>query len=219
MASRILKLTLIVAFLGVVVCGPLSAGTILRVRPAAALDGTNYGLKIRFDTSLGVISDKAYVLDRSPDDESTYSMIFHVNPFTAVGKLTPNGRIDVAKAVSSVNKGIVVFGIRKALNGKPKFNCRIRQATGTGYRGFAGPLPVGDNRVEVYWTSASAPGAGDGTVRVVINGVEKHSVSNLTGFYTVDKTQLGSTGGNRKSLLTSGAYFLDEFSSFRTLAP
>ena len=52
MASRILKLTLITAFLAVVVSGPLSAGTILNVVGPAALDGTNFGLKIRFDSSL-----------------------------------------------------------------------------------------------------------------------------------------------------------------------
>ena len=58
----------------------------------------------------------------------------------------------------------------------------------------------------------------DGSVRLFKNGRFETQDSSLNNYdYAVDKARFGAT--NVAGATTSGSYYLDEFSSFRTLAP
>ena len=212
MTARILKLILMVAFLQVALGGPLSAANTIKVVKAAALDGTVFGLRARFTGSNG----NTFVIDRSPNAEPTYCFRVRVNPLNV---MVPNGkRVEFLKAQGANLKTLLSAGIRRSAAGKLSGWIKVKQASGS--RGFFIPLKKGDRLLEVWWSTATAPGADDGTLLVMVDGVVKHDVSNLTRVDVVNNVKLGALRGNTDlANIPGGRYFVDEFASFRTLAP
>jgi len=214
MTARILKLTLIVALLGVIFSRPLSAANTIDVERRAALNGTNFGLAVRFD---GVSNRSTYVMDETPDAESTYGFRVRLkrkNVDVPLGK-----RVDFLKAKGAGNVLLLRAGIFRNAVGNYKGWVGVRLANGR-LREFRFHLNKSDTLLEVLWSSASAPGGHDGTIVVSVNGVEKLNVSNLTRVDAVESVQLGALRGTtRLDNIAGGKYFLDEFESFRTLAP
>ena len=70
--------------------------------------------------------------------------------------------------------------------------------------------------IEYEWTAGT--GSGNGTMRIWKNGVLKESFSNIdndTQF--IDRVRLGANA--RIDATTTGSLYLDEFESYRTVAP
>ena len=215
MTARILKLMLTFALLGVALGGPLLAGTRLVVVPAAALDGTAFGLKVKFTTAPRGRVGKAYLVDSSPTGETSYNASFFINPVNMKGVLPANGRIDVFRAQDSSGQFAFLLGVRKKPGGKIKLTYRVREVVG--HRKGQTTLVRKDSRVDVSWTSAVA--GADGTFRVLLDGVEFFSASDLTLVQTIEKALFGVVGANSFADVPQGVFYLDEFESFRTLAP
>ncbi len=211
MTARILKLTLTVAFVGVALGAPLFAQNSIDVTPDAALGGSFFGLEVILDGS----SNKTFVVDKSPDDDTSYCMRFRVDPNTLD---LPNGRkTGAVKAQTSNNRGILFFDLQASNTGKMKGKARMKNGPGDALRKARFRLKPGeDHTVEICGSSASAPGAADGTFRVVVDGDEKINRTDMSKVFGIGKVKVGAT----HSLgLGVGSYFLDDFSSFRTLAP
>lgn len=165
---------------------------------------------------------EGWVVDGSPDGEASYNIAMHVDPVNA--KIPKGRRMDFFKALGDTNLSrllsneIFSVGVRRALNNRTKGWVRFREAVGT--RSFGWDMPRGDHLIEIFWTSVTAAGADDGTLMIIQDGVVKHDVSNLTGNQRVDKVRLGALSGNTSlANIPAGVMYLDEFESFRTLAP
>ena len=70
----------------------------------------------------------------------------------------------------------------------------------------------------IEWAAAGGPGANDGRVRLTRKGVVPKENSGLDNDeHYIDATRFGLVRGVDAS--TTGSFYLDDFSSFRTLAP
>ena len=119
MTTRILIITLIATFLGVTLGGPLFAGNTVKVTRVASLGGTEFGLKVNFTG----MRNKAFVLDRSPDDESSYNVIFRVDRANA--QIPLGKKVTAFKALNKTNKGVLFFDIERKLDGSKKGRVRV----------------------------------------------------------------------------------------------
>ncbi len=185
----------------------------LTVNPDAAIVGV-YGLEVLVDGS----TNSAYVADSSPADEKVYRLEFRIRHNslamdTGTGHLILLGR----RGEPSLNN-IRIF--IKELGSPPSYKITARVKKDGAGTANCGKFTMGSlgSRVGLEWAAASAPGANDGFCRLLKNGgvqFENLSIDNDT--LEVDNVRFGVPQG--VSANTTGSYYLDEFSSFRTLSP
>ena len=222
----------------VVPAGPVtsdqtSCATIRTATPGPVtveLPGVDFltGLSIKLDDGLIVLGDLftaqlnpligsafAFVTDDTPDDQQRYVAWF---------------RLDVDPLSLALNEDLGLFvGYDSA--GDEQFRVVLRRflmapelrlvvqgrdntVGGLVEHGEQFPLTAGANQVSLWWRAL----AGRGQALLSVNQTPLDGIEDLDNAASrIDSVRLGLVDGNPAA--TSGSFYLDDFSSFRTLAP
>ena len=223
----------------VIVAGPAMADD-LNVVPAAAMNGTGYGLEVVHDNT-----SVAYVQDDTPAGETTYRFEFLYNPLdlgssgngtpwamTIFGAMGTNPRPASATACPQAAH-IPVFPARVfARYGGPGLTSPgVRLTVMTNFCGALGspviywaenvpkkicgfvqmgtPLYAG---IAVVDPGNPCPPDGDPAYRLVPQSANNNE-------HAVEFVRLGNLAINPYGAGENGSFYIDEFASFRTLAP
>ncbi len=184
----------------------------LEVNESAAMGGPGsvFGLEV---TGGG----RAWVETRDPDRESTVSVSFFFNPDN--WEMLARARVDILRLYGPGRRHHLRLVLRRAGPGLFRLGLLVRGNRGS-YEPIGGGLVLagGENLVEVEWQAASGPNATDGSAALYVNGeLEAREPTLANGRLDVRTIQLGILGGNVGR--TRGSFYLDDFQSFRTLAP
>ena len=178
----------------------------LSVTTGAALEGSR-GLQVLLDDTVAI-----YVTDDRPNAESSYQVSLRVDPnslvmnngsvhtlfYGYVGASTPILRLDLRFANN-----------RYYLRPYARNDGATWLAPSTWYAITDGP-----HDVEMSWRAATAAGANNGRLRLLIDGVQKTNLTTIDNdTRRVDRVRLGAVTGIDAG--TVGAYFLDAFASYR----
>ena len=186
-----------------------SAG-LLTVTPAAALGSPAFGLEV-------AAGGRAWLESRQPDRESEVFASFLFNPDN--WEMLPRARVEILRFHARGGRHHLRLVLGQAGPGLFRINLQVRGNQG-GYQTIGGgPVLAGAaNRIEVHWRAASAPNATDGSATLFINGeLEAREPTLANGRLDVRAIRLGTVAGQTGA--TRGSYYLDDFASFRTLAP
>lgn len=157
----------------------------------------------------------AFLTDDSPSNETNYWAFYRVN----LDDLDLALGDDIGQIVGYNAAGQPQFRLVMRRNAAPAENRIAIQARDDTAgmlveHGEELPLGAGFNVIAVWWRS----GPGRGQFLASVNGTPLGGLDGLdndTG--RIDRVRLGIVDGNPD--LTSGSYYLDDFASFRTLAP
>ncbi len=207
------SILVLVASLAMILGAASAFANSLDVNGDAAIDG-DFGLEILVDGG----SDATFVADTTPLDESVYRFEFRANP-NAVSLADNTGHaILMARMAGGGGNIIRLFMRRPAGSSTYKLVCRTRKDSGG--TAFCGQFTFAPNntRIGAEWVQASGPGNNDGIFRLRKGNNVMFEKTNLgNNDFDIDTLRFGlpqgATSGN------SGSYYLDTFSSFRTLAP
>ncbi len=183
----------------------------LDVNAAAALSG-NFGLEVITDGT----STSAYVAENAAtNDETVYRGEFRLNRNDMVMANATGHSVFLGRRGGPAVNNLRIF--LKFLNGDFKITMRTKNdGAGTANCGKMTIGGGGGIRVGFEWVASS--GADDGECRLYKNGVEQFENTGLDNDeMEIDAIRFGVPQG--VSATTSGSYYLDDFSSFRTLAP
>jgi hypothetical protein len=171
--------------------------------------GTAYGLETAVDDIQAL-----HVRDETPDTEPRYRARFYFDPNgfdpgESVGKF----RAIVFLALDESPVKRVVQIILRRLGGLYSLQARVVLDDGTRAETPFVSISDGPHVVEFDWVRASAPGAGDGSFQLWIDGV---SAPPLTGLdndeHAVDLARLGAMSVKAGA---SGSLYFDRFESRR----
>ena len=183
----------------------------LDVNNAAAIGGT-FGLEVITDST----STPAFVATTAPDGEVVVRGEFRIrhnnlSMDNGTGHVVLMGRNGPAPVVNNLR-----LFMRRA-NDEYKITFRAKKdGPGTAFCGKTTMAALG-LRVGFELVSAS-PGMSNGECRLIRNGVVVFNRTDLENeTQDIDAFRFGAVNG--VSATTSGSYYLDDFSSFRTLAP
>ena len=211
---KALRMTLMVAAV-IALAGTAMADNTVHVETYAALNGTNYGLSVDIDGS----TNNAYVEDQTPDTESTYRATFWLDPNTLSMANWDRFAVFLVKAPGNVNVGRMQLQYA-AGNYRIRFSClnngltwKFARLGGTGQKA----LPIGDGPLQVT-LEAVYLGSNHCYCGMSAGGGDHWNGGYQAGNYSVDKVRLGATK-NMGAVTVSGEFYVDEFESFRTLAP
>ena len=183
--------------------------TQLEVIPAAALGGSNYGMRTTFDGG----TDGVLVRDNSPSSETVYRAQFgYRNRITSM-TLADTHQIFRARGqnetvlrvqIKSTPSGYIMFVWARLDNG-----------------GYSAPLMTfvpNVHQMMFEWAAATSPGANDGILRIYKSGNLIRENTNLDNdTFVIDFVQLGAF--STVDAATVGHQDFDNFESYRTLAP
>lgn len=161
----------------------------------------------------------AWVSTTHANAERTYRFSFWINPNNLP---MPSG---ASIRVFEVRKGkpgaeVLILGGLFFRNGVHKL--RLNSFNEDGSAAGAG-FDLAANKkttIEIEWTASSAMGMNDGLIRATKGGTNVKSANHdkfLSGTDGVDETRFGFVKRGDPTIV--GSYFLDDFASFRTLAP
>ena len=188
--------------------------TQLEVIPAAALAGSNYGMRTTFDGG----TNGVLVRDNSPSSDTVYRAQFgYRNRITSM-TLGDTHQIFRGRGQGSYPTNETVFRvqIKSTPSGYIMF-VWARLDNG----GYSQPLMTfvpNVHRMMFEWSAATAPGANDGILRIYKSGNlirEKTNLDNDT--YVIDFVTLGAFA--TVDAATTGHQDFDNFESYRTFAP
>lgn len=195
--------------------GDLSAWRNTRDPGAPTLFVTPMGALNGFWSLRAFATDRGFLVDTTPNSETVYRAGFLFHPDTL--NLRRGARLTILSLLDANNrehtKLVVAPGRRKFLT----FRLYTRER-GTGYGLIgSGRVPRGRiSRVQLEW--AAAADDNDGLVRLKVNRnivAQDTELDNST--LGVDRIRFGLIG--RVPAAASGSFYLDDFASFRTLAP
>ena len=187
--------------------GAITGGGRLRVHPAAALEGS-VGLLV-----LVLGPQPLFLVDSSPENEQLYIVSFSIDPNSVS---MANGD---SHTILSARDDVGAEQLRVALRyvgGADRYQIMVMARLDTGNYRFASAffIPDAPSEVEIEWQAASAPGANDGRVATWSDGVLQHDLSVFDNDQaSIDEARFGPSMGIDPN--TRGAYFLDDFQSFR----
>lgn len=207
--------------------GSAMAATSLSVLPIAAMDGTNYGLVVTFDGS----TSTAYVQDDSPTDETTYRASFWIDRSGGITMDNCSGGCVTSHTMFLMREdtaGTVVRVMLRRLaadnaNG-PRYAVRVGTKSNGGTFSYVGGVVLSETskkkNIMIEWQA----GNGNGVTRISKRNASADAwnlqaeVTTLTNDnYNIDYVRLGATSS--VDATTTGDLWLDEFESYRTLAP
>ena len=186
----------------------------LDVNPSAALAG-NFGLEIITDGT----STPAYVATAAFDSETVVRAEWRANRNT----LSMAAGTGHAMALfRRANPPGVLNNYRsfiKFINGEFKVTARAKKdGPGTANCGKTTFAPGGGVRIGFEIVTSSGPGNNDGLCRLYRNGVLVFENTGLDNdMQNIGSVRFGAPDG--VAATTSGSFYLDDFSSFRTLGP
>jgi hypothetical protein len=197
----------------------------LAVNGAAALQGS-YGLEIVMDGT----NAKAYVEDQTPADESIYriSFLINMNDLVMAGPTAVTNQhaiIDTTTTGGDIGLRLVLQDKKKLSRWQIKAKAGVSISTNpTKTTRKTSPVelePTGaaptTHQIDIEWQEGSAPDVRDGFIRIRVDG-GAWSSNTLENFdFGIDKTKFG--GINGVDTTSTGSFYLDDFQSFRSLAP
>jgi len=200
--------------------GVAMAENTLEVVPEAAMNGTDFGLKVIIDQ--GAL-DYAYVQSDHPNDESHFKVGFWLDATGLDLPIAPqvNKQFVFMKFYSdtATQQHTYVYICRNnedtawrvALNVK-RDNNTFFWVGGTFLSGATAPNP---HYIEVEWQAAD-PGMNNGFARLYRDGVLKREVTNLDNdTWRVDYVRVGIPPLPRLGPAASGYFYFDEYVSTR----
>jgi hypothetical protein len=192
------------------------------VAPDAAMEGES-GLRVAVDGGAGP-GQRAFLVDDSPAGEPTYRAVFWLDvnglamapgdSFVLFEGMVPNGGAGPRQVPA------FRLHLRKAARPAPRLVGELFAADRASAFAPAVPVPArGARRIQVEWRAATG-GAREGLLRVTLLGSRPRRVTapavDNTG-HRLQSVRLGAVAdvdaGSR------GAFYLDGFESYRTLAP
>ena len=191
--------------------GSAVADNSLDVNANAAILG-NFGLEVLVDGS----ANSTFVADITPAAETVYRVQFRANP-NSIGMNNGTGHAIMFGRQAGGGGNIIRINMQRQ-NDEYKIVCRITRDGGGTY--FCGKFTFAPNntRVGFEWVAASSSGGGDGEFRLLKGDNVQFERTDLnTGDFVIDTARFGLP--KTASATTSGSFYLDDFSSFRTLAP
>lgn len=228
------KLAILACALVALAAMPAAAANSLAVTPAAALQGSNYGLAVTNDFAT---HNDVYVSSQHPSDETIYRFSFRIFP----GDLpAPTVESDYLIGFVRTNGGARPWSIpiylrrqneywtlqtntRQDNDQFPAWNFALKIC---GNENTVIPCSVyewGGVQFEFEYHTATSPGASDGWMRVKkVGTAEMAMFSNLTNYTrTVTEIRWGAIfqGNSINRPTGAGTYHFDDFESYRTAAP
>ncbi len=192
------------------------AANSLTVNTDAAIVGF-YGLEVLVDGS----SNAAFVASTEPTDETVYRASFRI-AHNNIGM--DDNNVHAIFMGREVGNGNILRLFMKRIGSNYKIRCRFKRDAvaggGTGYCGQFNFAPI-NTFLTIEWAAATGPGNNDGTIKLTKGTTVQFNKTNApTSEYEIDTARLGVPQGvPATSSTTSGSFYLDDFSSFRTLAP
>lgn len=182
----------------------------LEVNAAAAMGGSDFGLEVAG-------GGRAWVESRHPDREREVFVSFFFDPNN--WEMLARGRVDVLRFTAQGRRHHLRLVLQRGATGQLRLGLFVRGNRGRYQAIGGGPVIAGqENLIEVAWQAASSRNGQDGSATLWINGeLEASEPSLANGRLDVRSIQMGLVGGNTHA--TRGSFFLDDYSSFRTLAP
>ena len=212
----------LLAFALAILCastGAMADNTVA-VTAQAALNGTNFGLSVNLDGS----NTLAYVSSDHPNQEKVYRARFWIDqrnlqiPEGTAG--TNHIRFFIGVDQEGAGQHLVGFLTKSDDDHNFHFIVWAESDTPNDFKNggniFLGGQP---RQVEVEWAAASAPSADDGFVQItrVDNPAQTDGRSDLDNdTIEMDRFRIGVFAN---PVALTDFYYMDEFESFRTLAP
>lgn len=219
-----MKKLLLLAIAFALLNSPAFAQTSLQVVPGAALNGTTQGLEVTFDSANRTA---AYVRDDTPDNESVYRASFWIDPNSAVLNSGGNGRMTSlflarggANGAATAGRILVQlqrFGAGYKVRAVCADNTNLTRRRARDPITNAWGIVISDEPTFVSFEAVFASNAnGGGVCRITIDGETQEHTGYQSFFGDVEEVRLGAP---RDIAPVTGSIYLDEFESFRTLAP
>lgn len=192
----------------------------IAVNATAALQGS-FGMEVVFDGATA----PAYVQDNSPNAETVYHVTFKANrasfdPGAADSSsfyvLTAREGPDAAATANTIR-----FYVRRNPADLTAFHARAiaLQDDGTWRQVGCGNFGLNNQTYDILWKASTAPGANNGVLTCLRNGVAPPSNSNTAmdnDTRRVDSVRFGFFQTLPLSQNANGSYYLDDFISTRT---
>ncbi|MCP3962462.1 MAG: hypothetical protein GY719_31860 [bacterium] len=219
---------LLAAAAALVLCGTVGAANLSVVTPGLGPEtqapNCNAGCKLEVGLTADTI--KAYVVDTTPANEQVYRWGFHVHPNNLTIPDSINHQVFIARADAPMSRELFRVALQFR-NSKYRIKAFANQDdTEPLALNKAGQFQIGGGVKSFFdfeWVASSSCGAADGIMRITRLGTTKETTNVVTPcpdtvtVRGVDRVQFGYVRGGDPSI--TGAYWLDTFSSFRTLAP
>ena len=207
------RFILVLAAMAVFGAGSAFADNSLDVNGSAAIVG-NYGLEVLVDGS----GNPVYVAETdATNDETVYRAEFRIRHNDVAMDNGTGHAVLFGRRGGPVLNNLRVFLTR---NSSGAYQIRFRaknDGPGTRNCGKTTFGAGGGLRLGIEWVASEA-GMGNGECRLFRNGIEVVERTNLVNeTMEVDSVRFGAPEG--VDATTIGSFYLDDFSSFRTLAP
>ncbi len=185
----------------------------LDVNADAAIVG-NFGLEVNLDGS----TNDVFVADTTPAAEQVYRVFFRANDNDITMATGTGHNILLARQAGGAGN-ILRLSLNKnnATPGDYKLSCRVLRDGGGTY--FCGQFTFAPNatRIMAEYVGGSADNSGDAAVRIWKGDTLQFERTDYDSNYRIDTVRFGDPKG--ADATTTGSYYLDDFQSFRTLAP
>ncbi|HSL18955.1 MAG TPA: hypothetical protein VLB51_13700 [Methylomirabilota bacterium] len=210
-----MKLKNLVAIAGILSLASVAGAAGIDVLPSAALAGTNYGLAVSMDGT----TQNAYVKDDTPDRETIYRAQFWIDVNTWDG--IDGDWLFVSRTADET----IWYAPYQVLMNKKSGLWRIwlRAQNNTGVVRFTNRInlqPGSPSLLQIEWVQGDTPGTLSGEVTLSVIDGYGAGASVSTGLNNsmifCDSVTLGAM---QPKATQTGVYYVDEFASFRTLAP
>ena len=195
------------------IAGPLEANS-LGVNAGCAMEG-NFGLEVSLDGGI----NKVFVADTSPSGETVYRASFLIR-HNGISMVERSGHSIFNVRSASPPRNVILLFFRRAVN-RDGYNIIAKLREDDDRQRNKGKLTIADSEVgpvEIQIEWAAGDGSGNGILRMWKRGVlrvDRSDIDNDT--WVIDDVRLGAPKGVDATSI--GTYCLDDFQSFRTLAP
>lgn len=203
----------------VAVVGAAEAANSIDVTPAAALNGTNYGLAVTVDGTAG----EAVVISQHPQSEQSFNVSMYVNPNNLTLCAGTECRLWFGRTFGNrggVFKDAFRIGMKKTATGFYRALVWVKDenSTNPGAWEQVGEFFFGSattaHKITVEWQAATGNDTDDGSISVYKDDVLVETVSNIDNPFEVDNSRIGHAFGAVKAGAI-GTYYLDEYVSTR----
>lgn len=169
------------------------------------------------NSSLEVMSGngRGWVQDNTPKREDDYLAEFHINPGDL--ELRRGRKLEILRVIGG-GKHLRLSLVQIKKN-RFEVRLRVRQNNGKYRKVSTGAVRRNDwTKVSVLWVRAGTNGLNRGYTGLFIDNRLQGERTDLDNdIFEIDKVRFGLPGSAK--VATFGSYYLDDFSSFRTLAP
>ncbi len=207
-----IKSGFIYASIALACVSPTFGANQVMITPAAALSGS-YGIEVVMGGT-----NKAYLLDTSPDDETGYRVEFRIDHNDlCMNQSTGHGIFYARKPGANVIRINMSYVGSTCAGDANSYKINVRCLKDTGGTAFCGQITLLDGQatlVKFEWIAASGPGANDGIFRIYKGGTLKYEKTNLdTDTLYINTGRLGAP--KNADATTSGSFYIDDYRAQR----